>query len=296
VGRFAVQKLAERGWEVIGVSSREARADLPRITWLKANLLDSSEARRVLRDAQPTHLLHLAWYVAPGRWATSSEHFAWLEASLGLARAFKESGGRRLVGAGTCLEYDWNYGYCSESRTPCASTTAYGACKHALHLATAAMADEAMTTAWGRIFFLYGPHEHPDRLIPAVIRALLDGRIARTSHGEQVRDYLYADDVAEVFVRLLESDFGGPVNVGSGRPVSLKSIIQRIAELLGRPELLALGAIPPSATDTPLVVADTTRLKATLNWQPAWDLERGLTASIDYWRREGAAALQESRG
>jgi UDP-glucuronate decarboxylase len=160
----------------------------------------------------------------------------------------------------------------------------------------AAMADGTMTTAWGRIFFLYGPHEHPDRLVPAVIRAILEGRMANTSHGEQVRDYLYADDVADVFVRLLDTDFCGAINVGSGRPVTLKTIIRRVADLMGRPELIALGAIPASPTDKPLVVADTTRLQATLNWTPAWDLDRGLRASIDYWRRERAAASQEFRG
>jgi nucleoside-diphosphate-sugar epimerase len=105
--------------------------------------------------------------------------------------------------------------------------------------------------------------------VASVIRSILAGEPARTSHGRQVRDYLYADDVADAFVRLLESDVIGPVNIGSGRPVELREIVLQIGELMGRPELIQLGAIPPASTDTPLVVADTGRLTYRLAWTPA---------------------------
>ena len=68
------------------------------------------------------------------------------------------------------------------------------------------------------IFFLYGPHEPPGRLIPSVIQALLKGEFARCSHGRQIRDFLYVEDVAEAFVALLDSDITGPVNIASGSP------------------------------------------------------------------------------
>jgi hypothetical protein len=57
--------------------------------------------------------------------------------------------------------------------------------------------DQVVTSAWGRIFFLYGPYEHPDRLVASVIRSLLAGEPAKTSHGNQIRDYLLAGDVAD---------------------------------------------------------------------------------------------------
>ena len=134
------------------------------------------------------------------------------------------------------------------------------------------------------MFFLYGPHEHPDRLVSSVIRSLLAGQPARTSHGRQVRDYLFADDVASAFVRLLESDVRGPINIASGEAIVLRDIVTRIGVIMGREDLLQIGAIPAAPTDTPLVVADTTRLFSELQWKPEWDLERGLRASIDWWR------------
>ncbi len=219
-------------------------------------------------------------------------NFAWVEASLGLLRAFQAAGGARIVTAGSCLEYDWNYGYCSESRTPCVPHTAYGACKHALQVLTSAFAaTSGLTSAWGRIFFVYGPGEHPDRLVASVIRSLLAGEPARASHGRQVRDYLYAGDVADAFVTLLESQVSGPINIASGVPVTLASIVTRLGELTGRADLLRLGAIPAAPTDMPLVVADTARLARDLNWRPRVDLDRGLTETIDWWRAETRAAV-----
>jgi nucleoside-diphosphate-sugar epimerase len=149
-----------------------------------------------------------------------------------------------------------------------------------------------LTSAWGRIFFLYGPHEHPDRLVASVIRSLLAGQPARTSHGRQVRDYLYAADVADAFVTLLDSGVTGPINIASGQAVALRDIVNRVGQLMGRPDLIELGAIPTAPTDTPLVVGDTARLCSALRWSPSWDLDRGLAATIERWRQAQHAEIR----
>jgi nucleoside-diphosphate-sugar epimerase len=287
LGRHALPLLVARGWDVQGVTSKQAPPEVAGVTWHRANLLNAAEAQALVEGADATHLLHFAWFVAPGKWATAPENLDWLAASLALVRAFRQAGGTRLVTAGSCLEYDWNYGYCSEALTPCAPHTIYGASKHALQLLTSALTkDGPMNSAWGRIFFLYGPHEHPDRLVAAVIRSLLAGKPAKCSHGRQIRDYLFAEDVAHAFVALLENSVTGPVNIASGRAITLKEIIVRIGELIGRPELIRLGAIPAAPTDVPLVVADTSRLSKALGWQPRVDLDTGLTRTIEWWRAQ----------
>jgi nucleoside-diphosphate-sugar epimerase len=292
VGRHALPVLVARGWDVHAVASRQAPPDIAGVTWHRANLLDRDAAVTLVDRARATHLLHLAWYIAPGKWAAAPENFDWVSASLALVRAFRAAGGTRVVMAGSCLEYDWNYGYCSEARTPCTPHTIYGTCKHALQLLTTALTrDGAMSSAWGRIFFLYGPHEHPDRLVASVTRSLLAGEPARTSHGNQVRDYLYASDVADAFAALLESDVTGPINIASGRAIRLRDIVDRIGELMGRPDLIRLGAIPAATTDVPLVVADATRLQSTLPWTPSVELDAGLTKTIEWWRTQAHTGI-----
>lgn len=300
IGRHLVPALVARGWEVHALTSGRARRDglsgsgantATGVTWHGGDLLRDGDAEAVVRAAAPTHLVHLAWYIAPGRWAGAPENFEWVQASLALISAFKAHGGMRAVTAGSGLEYDWRYGYCSETLTPCAPHTIYGACKHALQILTSAMArDGSIASAWPRIFFVYGPHEHPDRLVAAVVRSLVAGEPARTSHGRQVRDYLFVEDVADALVRLLESDVTGPINVASGEAITLRDIISEIGEQTGRSELIELGAIPQATTDTALVVADTSRLTAELDWHPRWDLARGIEKTIAWWRQELAAS------
>lgn len=287
IGRHALPRLVANGWDVHAISSRQDSPQQTGVTWHRADLRQTDQAVLVVSSIKATHLLHLAWYIAPGKWAQSPENFTWVRSSLELVSMFTASGGQRAVFAGSGLEYDWSYGYCSEAHTPLRPHTVYGTCKHALQLLTTAMSTTGgWSSAWARAFFLYGPHEHPDRLVSSVIRSLLAGQPARTSHGRQIRDYLYADDVASAFVQLLESDVRGPINVASGEAVALRDIVTRIGALLGREDLLQIGAIPAAPTDTPLVVGDTSRLASELGWKPSWDLDRGLRASIDWWRAQ----------
>jgi nucleoside-diphosphate-sugar epimerase len=294
VGRHALPALVAAGWDVHAIASKQPPIELAGVTWHQANLLDREQMHHAVQQAGATHLLHLAWYIAPGRWAAAPENFEWVEASLALMRAFRASGGARIVTAGSCLEYDWNFGRSfSESGTPRTPHTAYGTCKNALQELTSAYAASTGTTsAWGRIFFLYGPYEHPDRLVASVIRSLLAGEPAKTSHGNQVRDYLFAGDVADAFVALLGSDVTGPINIASGRPITLKEIITRIGQLVGKPDLIRLGAIPAAPTDTPLVVADTTHLSSALAWRPRYDLDKGLVKTIEWWRAQRASGAR----
>jgi nucleoside-diphosphate-sugar epimerase len=71
-------------------------------------------------------------------------------------------------------------------------------------------------------FFLYGPYENRTRLVPSIINSLLQEKTAPCSSGIQIRDYLFVEDVADAFVRLLNSSVNGPVNIASGKPVSME--------------------------------------------------------------------------
>ena len=171
--------------------------------------------------------------------------------------------------------------------TPLKPNNAYGACKAALQGLQAAFAEQSgVSAAWGRIFYLYGPHENPRRLVASVIRSLLKGEPALCSPGEQVRDFLYAEDVADAFVALMESDVRGPVNIASGQPITVRAVVEAIAERLARQDLVHLGALPARATEPHFLVADVGRLKNEVGWQPRYDLHRGLDRTIRWWREQ----------
>ena len=287
IGQQAVPRLLRDGWEVHSASRGGAAVATPAVVAHAVDLLDPAAARALVDEVRPDALLHLAWYVAPGRWATHPSNLDWVSASLDLVRRVHEAGATRVVVSGSGLEYDWQYGYCVEDQTPCRPHTLYGVAKNALHLLLEGYATQAgLSLAWARVFFLFGPHEHPDRLIASVIRALLRGERAKTSHGRQIRDYLYAGDVAEALVRLIgRTDVQGTFNVASGRAITLRDLAGRAGDLIGRRELIDVGAIPAAATDTPLVVGSPARLAAALDWTAPDDLDAGLLETIEWWKQ-----------
>lgn len=267
--------LAARGFEIHAPGRREL------------DLLDVAATTRFVQQLRPTHLLHLAWYAEPGAFWESPENERWLTASTSLLEAFRAAGGSRAVIAGTCAEYDWSGdGLLSELRTPLAPRTAYGKAKDALRSAAAEL---DLAVAWGRIFFLYGPHEDDRRLVASVTRALLAGTPARTTHGRQVRDFLHVADAGDAFAALLDSSVEGAVNIGSGEGVAVAEVVQRLAELAGRPDLLELGALESAAGEPPLLVADVARLRDEVGWSPSRSLDEGLRDTVEWWRASGSA-------
>ncbi len=280
IGRHCLPLLAERGYEIHAVSRAPSR-DM-RARWHQTDLL-AATPEPLLREIRPTHLLHLAWTAVPGKFWTDPDNARWLEASVALARAFIAHGGRRLVVAGTCAEYDWSSGQCVEDRTALAATTPYASAKHQLHAElTALAAQRGVSLSWGRVFWLFGPYDHPERLVPSAVLAMKAGKPFSCLTPELVRDFLHVEDVARAFVALLESDRAGTVNVASGRGTSVGAIVSHIAGLLHTPELVRMGTGLARA-EAPTVVGDTERLRAT-GWTPRRDLMTGLADTVAWWR------------
>jgi nucleoside-diphosphate-sugar epimerase len=211
-----------------------------------------------------------------------------------LVEQFVAEGGRRVVVAGTCYEYDQRYGWCHEQRTPTNPDSIYGVCKNALRQMLSAYCQSVdVSFAWPRIFFLFGPHEHPNRLVPSVIRSLLNGEPAKCSHGRQLRDFLYVEDLAEALVALCESDVQNEINIGSGEPMTLAQIVTRIGDLMERPDLIELGALPSRAMEAPFVAADIARAHELLHWSPKHKLNTSLEDTIAWWQGQLQLATGE---
>jgi nucleoside-diphosphate-sugar epimerase len=286
VGRHAITPLLDAGYEVHAVTRHPPEATGARVHWHQADLLLPGTAKAVLQAVQPTHLMHLAWDVEPGAFWTSPKNLQWVTASLALMEAAANVGVVRIVMAGSSAEYDWHSGICLESSTPLRAATLYGSAKHALQtLATAYLRECGVSFAWGRIFFLYGPGEDSRRLVPTVIQKLLAKRKTPVTSGDQIRDFLHVQDVAEAFVALLNSSVEGPVNIASGNPLPVKTLISVISEKLNGNEFIEWGALAMPANDPPELRADVSRLTNEVGWRPRYDLETGISGTIKEWRK-----------
>lgn len=286
IGRQSLSRLQSLGYDVHAVYAELLPPkENEGVTWHRANLLEPDAIASLLGKVRPTHLLHFAWYAVPGKFWTASENLAWVKATITLMQAFSDQGGRRAVMAGSCAEYDWTFDHCSEASTPCRPATLYGACKHSTRLLLEAWSKQVdLSSAWGRIFFLYGPGEYPSRLVPSVIHSLLRDEPARCTHGNQVRDFMHVEDVAAGFVALLDSEVKGAVNIASGTPVSLKTVIYTIANYLNKRGLVQLGAIPAPAGEPDALIADVARLRDEVGFRPRYGLAEGIAGTIESMR------------
>lgn len=254
------------------------------------DLFDGKAVAALVEQVRPTHLLHFAWNATPGIYWTTPENFRWVSASLALLESFRGAGGERAVMAGSCAEYDWTQAsVCHEFETPLATDGARTATPYATaKIALQKMLDsygrqEKLGTAWGRIFFQYGPYEHPNRLVASVINALLEGREAACSPGKQVRGFLHTADIGDAFAALLDSDVEGPVNIGDDSPVTIAQIVQTIGDIIGRPDLIGLGKRSAPAGEPPLLLPDIRRLRDEVGWRPGRDLREGLENVVEWW-------------
>ncbi len=286
IGRHATELAAARGLEVHALT-REPKDPVDGVTYHTADLIAATDdACAIVRRVGATHLLHLAWYAVPKKFWHSPENYRWPGATMNLAAAFAQGGGRRMVAAGTCAEYDWSFGVCVEEATPLRPSTPYSVAKDATRRLLESWSQlNEISFAWGRVFFAYGPGEHADRVLAMTIRSLLLGRTAPCSNGRHARDFLDVRDVAAAFLALVESGVEGPVNIASGNPLPLATLLTRASEELGAPQLLSLGALPPP-NEPPLLVADVHRLREKVGFTPRHDLDSGLRDAIAWHRAQ----------
>lgn len=287
IGRHTLPFLINAGFEVHALSLRGEATQIDGAIWHQVDLMDYPAVDALLQELQATHLLHLAWYTGHGKFWHAAENLQWVACSLNLLSSFVSHGGQRVLMAGSCAEYDWGQGHCSELETACTPATLYGTSKHALHqVAEAYCAQNSVSFAWGRIFFLYGPGEADSRFVPAVINGLLRQETVPCSDGSQVRDFMHVEDVASAFVTLLKSDLTGAVNIASGESCRLREIGETIMRQIGGDGCIEFGALPNRPDDPAVLTADTGRLRDGLGWTPHFTLETGIADSIKWWKRK----------
>jgi len=276
IGRHVPALLAAQGFEVHAIGRQQV------------DLLDADATDKVVAEIGASHLLHLAWFTEHGRFWDAPENLDWAAATLRLTRSFRAAGGERLVAAGTCAEYEWKEVCCGDG-TPLRPATLYGTAKDATRRVLEAYAAAAgLSFAWGRIFFPYGPGEQSLRVVAATARAAVAGETIACSSGDQIRDFLYVEDVASAFAALVDSDATGCFDIGSGQGIPLRRVLLTLEEIAGGKDVVRFGEAPQR--DEPAsIVANVRRLRNEVGWQPAYALREGLGRTLDWWREANLA-------
>lgn len=176
----------------------------------------------------PDVLMHLAWgglphYRSPSHFETEApSHYAFLKAMV-------QGGLRRLAATGTCLEYGLASGPLAETLPAC-PVTAYGLGKDILRRQLELLAmTSPFELLWCRLFYMYGLGQGAGSLYSLLRQAALRGDAEfPMSGGEQLRDYLPVEAVAQRLAKVsLLPEATGILNICSGRPVSIRSLVEQ---------------------------------------------------------------------
>jgi len=259
------------------------REILPQINVLTGNLFDTNLFLQI-EKIRPDLCVHAAWDVTPGHYLDEKSNLNCIQASINLANALANSGCKRFIGIGTCFEYDLSQGHVSEESLT-SPKSLYAASKLALSLILEQFCRTvSMEYVWLRLFYLYGPYEYEKRVIPHVIYCLLHNQHAKLSRCEQTLDYLHIEDAAAAIWQTSKSEGNGIFNIASGHPAPLYDLINIIASVLGRKDLIEFGAVPARAGDPMFVCANIQRLQQIIGWRPKYDITQGLLQTINWWK------------
>jgi nucleoside-diphosphate-sugar epimerase len=255
------------------------------VTVLEGDLADSDTIGPLIERCRPEACIHAAWYAEPGKYLASPKNLDSLRSSVQLLEHLGAAGCTHVVGIGTCFEYAMRNTPLTEE-APAKPFTLYAAAKLAFYLVAQQRAAQlGIGLAWARLFYLYGPYEDERRLVPAEIQALSAGREFPGTSGEQVRDFLHVEDVASAVCALSRHKLEGVFNVCSSEPVTIADLMRTLGQLLGRPELIHLGALPHRDWDPAYICGDNQRLRTEAHWAPRHSLRDGLAATIEWWKK-----------
>ncbi len=280
IGRHVLELLRAQGvsaWTL----GRIPPPDWPAGTHIACDLLAGDGCAAALRRLEPSHLLHLAWVTDHAHYQASPLNAEWVRATQALVHAFARSGGRHLVVAGSCAEYDWSQGWCHEDTTPLAPNTFYGLAKDATRRWLEEHAETlGLRLAWGRIFFPFGAGQSAQRLIPSLVSVLQGYKPAFPIHALQQRDFVSAPDVAQALWTLLHGPATGCYNISSAAPVAIGELVRTLASLLGTDPTPMLAAAANGVQPPALVAGENRRLRA-LGWAGTSTLADGLARMVE---------------
>lgn len=274
IGRQVMLELARQNIECITVS-RDNRLNFGGV-FIQGDLLQKNSHHEIIKKANATHLIHLAWYAEHGSYWNSFKNIHWMDCSINLIKEFCRAGGEFVAVAGTSAEYGLSSGYLAEDDPNLKPNTLYGVCKDATRRVVSSVCDLHSTRlVWTRIFIPYGPEEDPRRLIPSLHRVFQHKQNPFGVNAASYRDFIHVKDVASAYLELIRSEAGGVFNISSGRSTLIADIVRSIAALYnGDPDLiLQLNTERPAESE--IIVGNNKKLKS-IGWFPRHNLLENL--------------------
>lgn len=282
IGNALCSELRRRGATIHGCG-RTAPAGASIDVSHQCDVSALSEVRQIIDEVRPAVVFHCASKVTGAREleAVMPTFYDNLVGAVNILQAATETGDIRVVQLGSLQEPD-------EPTSQGIAPSPYAASKLAASAYTRMFAElYALPASVARVFMVYGPGQLDfAKLIPYVLKSLLNGQTARMSSGRQEFDWVYVDDVVDALIAIAANDGlrGRTVDVGSGTLTSVRDIAMGLGQRLDLEGLLDFDAIPDRRLE-PTRKADIEATAALLGWRSRVSLEEGLDRTVAWYQR-----------
>ncbi len=220
IGRQVCKKLIEHKSEFIGIC-RNPPSNANNL--FKLDFLDKDLTRKFIEKTQPKILIHLAWDVTHKQYWESDINLEYYKATVNLFDAFIEKGGTKIIVTGTCAEYSTSSNPLKEDEDYAEKISLYGQAKRLTldYLRLLAIKNPNLDYAWLRIFGIYGPGEHPERLFPSILHCIKNNLEFTPKTPDIFSDYVHVEDLAVFIVEIIQLNNLGIINIGSELSISI---------------------------------------------------------------------------
>jgi UDP-glucose 4-epimerase len=283
IGSALCRRLLQAGAEVHGVSRTERAATDYCARWHTCRLDDINAVRALLKVSRPDFVFHLASHVAGSRAVelvlpTFSGN---LTSTVNLLTAATEQGCERILLTGSLEEPEPAPEYAVPSSPYAAAkfaASAYGRMFHALYKTPVAIL---------RVYMVYGPGQQDvKKLVPYVTLSLLKGETPHLSSGVRAVDWIFVDDVVEGFLAAATASGieGSTIDLGTGQLASVRTVVERLFELVRPEEMPAFGSLADRALEQ-IRTANVEASFRRIGWRPRVSLQEGLRRTVEWYRK-----------
>lgn len=175
-------------------------------------------------------VIHTAWYTEPKKYLNSHQNYSCLIGSINLALGAKKAKVKHFIGIGSCLEYDLKNIHLS-IQTPLLANNIYASTKISFfYILKKLFSNNNYKFIWARIFYIYGEGESPNKLRSYVKQQIKSNKPVVITNGNQVRDFISAKKASKMIVRLIIKENKGEYNICTGKGISVKNFVEKIAK------------------------------------------------------------------
>ena len=287
IGFHLSKKCLSLGWSVTSLSSQSPKPQkkLKSVKYLKIDITNKNKLSKINKNFD--YIVNLAGYVDhTNKKKTLESHYIGCK---NLASIFVNENIKKFIQVGSSIEYGKLKSPQIENKNNKQSTySVYGKAKL---LSTKFLIDlnkkNNFPSSIIRLYLVYGPNQDINRVIPITIKNALDNKRFDCSNGLQYRDFTYIDDVVVAILKLLKSKKtnGEIINIGSGKPVRVRTLIKKICQIVGSGKPV-FGNIKMRKDETMVLYPNIRKAKKILKWKPKISLNAGLQKTIKYYKNE----------